>query len=230
MDSASCLGSVSGVMSIEGESERESETEKPKKKAKRFVRPSPADVRAYLKEKGETRIDPGSFCDFYDSKGWVVGKSPMKDWKAAVRTWVRQRDKDGVKQSVGKQHPVELTDEIKERSTRLKHILRHSVALLQLEELTEDQTIRVRASAQLLSALAESDMPKGLMEEEFYKIHDQMMSNLYEGLEEEDQAALMADLPRGGVKFETWVRKELQARFKIPDPMEYDFDPADVPS
>ena len=27
------------------------------------------------------------FFDYYESKGWKVGKSPMKDWKASVRTW-----------------------------------------------------------------------------------------------------------------------------------------------
>jgi hypothetical protein len=37
-------------------------------------------------------VDPEEFVDFYTSKGWKVGKNPMKDWKAAVRTWAR-RDK-----------------------------------------------------------------------------------------------------------------------------------------
>jgi hypothetical protein len=27
------------------------------------------------------------FWNFYESKGWVVGRSPMKSWKAAIRTW-----------------------------------------------------------------------------------------------------------------------------------------------
>ncbi len=35
-------------------------------------------------------IDPEAFCDFYQSKGWVVGKSKMRDWQAAVRTWERR--------------------------------------------------------------------------------------------------------------------------------------------
>jgi hypothetical protein len=34
-------------------------------------------------------MDPVRFWDFYESKGWVIGKSPMKDWRAAVRTWER---------------------------------------------------------------------------------------------------------------------------------------------
>ena len=38
-------------------------------------------------------MDPERFVNFYASKGWKVGRDPMKDWKAAVRTW-EQRDKD----------------------------------------------------------------------------------------------------------------------------------------
>lgn len=37
-------------------------------------------------------VDPQRFVDFYASKGWKVGKEPMKDWKAAVRNWAN-RDK-----------------------------------------------------------------------------------------------------------------------------------------
>lgn len=53
---------------------------------KRFAAPTPEEVRAYGKEIGFD-IDGEKFCDFYAAKGWVVGKSPMKDWRAAVRTW-----------------------------------------------------------------------------------------------------------------------------------------------
>ena len=44
-------------------------------------------------------VDPQEFIDFYESKGWMVGKTPMKDWKAACRNaekwerWERDRDK-----------------------------------------------------------------------------------------------------------------------------------------
>lgn len=36
-------------------------------------------------------IDPAAFLDYYDSVGWMVGKKPMKNWEAAVRTWERNR-------------------------------------------------------------------------------------------------------------------------------------------
>ena len=53
---------------------------------RRFTPPSVEDVRAYCKERGNA-VDPEAFVDFYTSKGWKVGKNPMKDWQAAVRTW-----------------------------------------------------------------------------------------------------------------------------------------------
>lgn len=55
-------------------------------KRTRFSPPSPAEVDAYAKEQGINVVGQ-RFCDFYASKGWKVGGSPMKDWKAAARNW-----------------------------------------------------------------------------------------------------------------------------------------------
>ena len=51
-------------------------------------KPTIDEVRAYCQER-RNHVDPEAFIDFYQSKGWKVGKSPMVDWKAAVRTWER---------------------------------------------------------------------------------------------------------------------------------------------
>ena len=59
------------------------------KKSKRFVKPTLDDVQAYCQER-QNNVDPESFVDFYESKGWKVGNQPMKDWEAAVRTWERR--------------------------------------------------------------------------------------------------------------------------------------------
>ena len=53
-----------------------------------FIPPTPENVREYCREKGYD-IDAESFVDFYASKGWMVGKNKMKDWKASVRNWAR---------------------------------------------------------------------------------------------------------------------------------------------
>ena len=61
-----------------------------KKTKKRFVPPTPEEVQNYCNERGNG-ISGTEFCDFYTSKGWKVGREPMKDWKAAVRTWEAKR-------------------------------------------------------------------------------------------------------------------------------------------
>ena len=72
-----------------------------KKRASRFTPPSVEEVRAYCFERGNN-VDPERFVDFYESKGWTVGKNRMRDWKAAVRNWERtnndNRPKDIVSQ------------------------------------------------------------------------------------------------------------------------------------
>lgn len=82
----------------EKEKEREKESENdsycsppPPSGPKRFVPPTLAEVQAYVAQ-CQSPVDPQGFIDFYASKGWMVGKTPMKDWKAACRnaeTWER---------------------------------------------------------------------------------------------------------------------------------------------
>ena len=61
------------------------------KNRKIFIPPSEDDVRAYCQERGNS-VDPIAFVNFYQSKGWKVGKDKMTDWKAAVRTWERKQN------------------------------------------------------------------------------------------------------------------------------------------
>lgn len=59
-------------------------------KSKRFTPPTIEEVRAYCNERNNS-VDPETFINFYESKGWFVGKNKMKDWRACVRTWERNR-------------------------------------------------------------------------------------------------------------------------------------------
>lgn len=61
--------------------------------AARFQKPTPQEVTEYAKTIGYD-LNGSRFCDFYESKGWRVGNSPMKSWQAAVRTW-KQKDQEG---------------------------------------------------------------------------------------------------------------------------------------
>lgn len=57
-----------------------------KKERSVFIPPTADQVKEYCLDRGNN-VDPNRFVDFYTAKGWIVGKSKMKDWKAAVRTW-----------------------------------------------------------------------------------------------------------------------------------------------
>lgn len=83
-------------------SEEEEEEElgkgiKERGKAARFRAPSPAEVAEYAQQFAADKgldltaldFDPERFVDFYAQKGWMVGRSHMKDWKATVRNWLR---------------------------------------------------------------------------------------------------------------------------------------------
>ena len=70
----------------EKEIELELELEKRNKKEKKFIVPTIEEIKAYCLER-QNSIDYQRFYDFYESKGWMVGKNKMKDWKACVRTW-----------------------------------------------------------------------------------------------------------------------------------------------
>lgn len=59
----------------------------------RFSPPSLVEVQAYISDRGSA-VDTQQFVDFYASKGWMVGKNRMKDWKAAVRTWEQRRKEE----------------------------------------------------------------------------------------------------------------------------------------
>ena len=61
-----------------------------RERAKPFTPPDIDEVRAYCKDRANS-IDPDEWYDFYASKGWMVGRNKMVDWKAAVRTWENKR-------------------------------------------------------------------------------------------------------------------------------------------
>ena len=84
------LGKVSiGKASI-GEASTGEPTQSARPPARtRFSPPSVREIEEYCREKGFL-LDAERFVDYYASIGWRVGKNPMKDWRAAVRTWVKK--------------------------------------------------------------------------------------------------------------------------------------------
>lgn len=84
-----------------------------KKGSSRFQKPSLDDIRAYCISRGNN-VDPEQFLNFYQSKGWMVGKTPMRDWRAAVRTWEKRE----------KEIPQ------RKRSTRQESVLEHNLKVM----------------------------------------------------------------------------------------------------
>lgn len=69
-------------------------------KSTRFVPPTLDEVKNYCLERNNN-VDAQRFLDFYEAKGWMVGKNKMKDWKAAVRTWERSNQSNNSNHSQG---------------------------------------------------------------------------------------------------------------------------------
>lgn len=88
--------------------ERKYNKETYKEKAIAFIPPVVGDVYAYCKERNNS-VNAEYFVDFYASKGWMVGKNKMIDWKAAVRTWEKSDNKsnnksNGKEENTGKRY------------------------------------------------------------------------------------------------------------------------------
>ena len=68
-------------------------------KAKKFQKPSAQEVTDYAQSIG-FQLDGEHFVSHYEAKGWKIGKTPMKNWKAAVVMW-KKRDNNGSSKSSG---------------------------------------------------------------------------------------------------------------------------------
>ena len=82
---------------LDSESDSDSESEGEKENSPppaAVVPPTIEEVTDYCKERHNS-IDPQRFVNFYTAKGWMIGTSKMRDWKAAVRTWERMNSSSG---------------------------------------------------------------------------------------------------------------------------------------
>lgn len=77
------------LTTIEEGKKNKKERKENKSNSVRFIPPSLEEVQDYCKSRCNG-LDAQAFVDFYSSKGWMIGKNKMKDWKAAVRTWERK--------------------------------------------------------------------------------------------------------------------------------------------
>ena len=90
--------SVSGSGSVTG-----------KKEIKGFVKPTIEQLKEYMKEQGMNDIAE-NWLNHYEANGWKVGKNPMKDWKASVRTWKTNQKNNSPSQQVVHKKVFTLSD------------------------------------------------------------------------------------------------------------------------
>ena len=72
-----------------------------KESTKKFVKPTVEEVAEYIR-KNNYNVDAEQFVNFYESKGWKVGTTPMKSWTAAVATWQKRNSNSNGKSLNGK--------------------------------------------------------------------------------------------------------------------------------
>lgn len=88
--------------------EREGGASAAQEKRKRFSPPTRDEVADYCEER-RNGIDPDRFIAYYESNGWKVGRNPMKDWRAAVRTW-EKRDAGNVTKKPDKGRKITIEE------------------------------------------------------------------------------------------------------------------------
>lgn len=71
-------------------------------KASTFIPPTVEDVQMFCLERNNL-VDAACFVDFYASKGWMIGKNKMKDWRAAIRRWERTNNDNKIKSKQNEQ-------------------------------------------------------------------------------------------------------------------------------
>lgn len=70
------------------------------KQSTKFIKPNLDEVIEYFISKKSNKEEAEKYFDYYESKGWLVGKTSMKDWKASARNWIRNQKEWGKKNNV----------------------------------------------------------------------------------------------------------------------------------
>lgn len=88
-NASKCYQNEAKVAENDSDNEKDSDSDSKKDKPKRFAPPTQEEVFEYMQERDFAhRKEAEAFVNFYESKGWLVGKSKMKNWKAAASKWI----------------------------------------------------------------------------------------------------------------------------------------------
>lgn len=94
-------------------------------KRKNFIKPTLSEVKEYCLERSNT-INPEIFINYYEANGWKVGKNPMKDWKACIRSWeakdYNKKPQEQLPEWFGKEiKKEEISDERKAKAEAIRN-------------------------------------------------------------------------------------------------------------
>ena len=97
-ENCSYISNISNTSSLSKDNEDKNtgcgeKEKKPKKNRKEFIKPTVEEVTDYCRER-DNSVDPEAFIAHYESNGWMVGKTPMQNWKMAVITWEKNDKKE----------------------------------------------------------------------------------------------------------------------------------------
>ena len=106
-----------------GQQYKKDNNDKNDKKGKSiFIPPTVEEVREYC-ESRKNGIDPEMFVNFYESKGWYIGKNRMKDFRAAIRTWERKRKDESPQRNATDVHGYEQRDYSSEQKKAMERMM-----------------------------------------------------------------------------------------------------------
>jgi hypothetical protein len=91
--------SLNDVYSLDTECVQDGDTDKIRldknsiERENKFSPPSIEEIKKYCLERNNS-VDAETFFNFYEAKGWMVGRNKMKNWKSCVITWEKRDNKD----------------------------------------------------------------------------------------------------------------------------------------
>ena len=112
---------INNIKNIENNNTNSSSCVKRTRTHERFQKPTVEEVDQYIREKGYT-FDAEAFVSYYESNGWRVGRNPMKDWRAACRTWQGKEPK-GKKTKEEEEYDNYYGDGAYKRAKELQQVL-----------------------------------------------------------------------------------------------------------
>lgn len=118
-NSSTVIVSGNGIVNDNGIINNTKKEKGKRKSGVRFSPPSPQQVDEYFLESGldfeESKRESEKFCNYYESKGWLVGKVKMKSWKGAAANWLKRYQEYKKEKSSAKKEKSELTQQLEQR-------------------------------------------------------------------------------------------------------------------